>query len=411
MSKKVSSVDPISLLREYISSNKLIKYADDHLYFGSSKLPLNTPTAWNPKDTNKLYNLGDLWLFLDSHLNPDKYPEGKYYEEQRRHGLQIVSNRDKEEIINYFTGKKEDSEAINQELRASIKIPKDGSSKKTHKPNYEADPSAKKKLKTENGEGEVKKSENNDQREEFKQSDTYLKEKENIKLMDLLFRLEKPIDSKNRALRKLNKSFKSVLNYFNAEPRPQSQGDQQAPAAPKKKAGNRLEEVLSMGGGLDQANPIILVLSVPTSGGLSLENAREFLEKGVYRDPITNKKETSVKEKITFSKEIAGKKVSFDLMSDTGYIKAENLWPRVIAVFITGYAHQFQGWPDGDKASILFSKKRAYHMKYHDVPLHDNIKKWNVKLLEVNKNKRYLDATTKNAFWEDLEAFLLQPLK
>jgi len=98
-------------------------------------------------------------------------------------------------------------------------------------------------------------------------------------------------------------------------------------------------------------------------------------------------------------------------MSDTGYIKAENLWPRVIAVFITGYAHQFQGWPDGDKASILFSKKRAYHMKYHDVPLHDNIKKWNVKLLEVNKNKRYLDATTKNAFWEDLEAFLLQPLR
>ena len=42
--------------------------------------------------------------------------------------------------------------------------------------------------------------------------------------MDLLFRLEKPIDSKNRALRKLNKSFKSVLNYFNVDPRPQSQG-------------------------------------------------------------------------------------------------------------------------------------------------------------------------------------------
>jgi len=411
MSKKVSSVDPISLLREYISSNKLIKYADEHLYFGSSKLPLNTPTAWNPKDTNKLYNLGDLWLFLDSHLNPDKYPEGKYYEEQRRHGLQIVSNRDKEEIINYFTGKKEDSEAINQELRASIKIPKDAA-KKTHKPNYDADPSAKKKLKTENGEGEVKKKEeNHDQREETKQSDAYIKEKENIKLMDLLFRLEKPIDSKNRALRKLNKSFKSVLNYFSAEPRPQSQGDQPVAAVPKKKAGNRLEEILTMGGGLEQANPIILVLSVPTSGALSLENAREFLEKGVYRDPIQNRKETSMKDKVTISKEIANRRVNFDIMSDPGYIKTENLWPRVIAVFITGYTHQFQGWPDGDKASILFSKKRAYHMKYNDVPLHDNIKKWNVKLLEVNRTKRYLDATTKNAFWEDLEAFLLQPIK
>lgn len=52
-------------------------------------------------------------------------------------------------------------------------------------------------------------------------------------------------------------------------------------AVPKKKAGNRLEEILTMGGGLEQANPIILVLSVPTSGALSLENAREFLEKGV----------------------------------------------------------------------------------------------------------------------------------
>ena len=57
--------------------------------------------------------------------------------------------------------------------------------------------------------------------------------------------------------------------------------EQPVQAAPKKKAGNKLEEVLAMGTGLDQANPIILVLSVPTSGGLSLENAREFLEKGV----------------------------------------------------------------------------------------------------------------------------------
>jgi len=42
----------------------------------------------------------------------------------------------------------------------------------------------------------------------------------------------------------------------------------------------RLEDILSMGGGLDQSYPIILVLPVPTSGGLSLDNAREFFEKG-----------------------------------------------------------------------------------------------------------------------------------
>jgi hypothetical protein len=34
---------------------------------------------------------------------------------------------------------------------------------------------------------------------------TNYQEKENLRLMDLIFRLEKPIDSKNRALRKANK--------------------------------------------------------------------------------------------------------------------------------------------------------------------------------------------------------------
>ena len=51
--------------------------------------------------------------------------------------------------------------------------------------------------------------------------------------------------------------------------------------APKKESTTRLEEVLNMGGGLGQSNPIILVLGVPTPGALSLENAREFLEQGV----------------------------------------------------------------------------------------------------------------------------------
>ena len=44
----------------------------------------------------------------------------------------------------------------------------------------------------------------------------------------------------------------------------------------------KLDEILNQGGGLDESNPIILVLGAPAPGGLSLENAREFLEKGEY---------------------------------------------------------------------------------------------------------------------------------
>jgi hypothetical protein len=51
--------------------------------------------AWNPKITGKQYTLGDLWLFLDSQLNPANYPENKYYELQTKYSLQIVSKVDR----------------------------------------------------------------------------------------------------------------------------------------------------------------------------------------------------------------------------------------------------------------------------------------------------------------------------
>jgi hypothetical protein len=58
-------------------------------------------------------------------------------------------------------------------------------------------------------------------------------------------------------------------------------GSQQA--APKKNTNiSRLDDILSMGGGLGQSNPIILVLPNATQGSLSMENAKAFLENGVY---------------------------------------------------------------------------------------------------------------------------------
>ena len=103
--KKGISVDPITILREYITEKKVIKLTDTTLNFGSTKLPLNTKTgilmiflnqyqAWNPKVSKKEYSLGDLWLFLDSKLNPAKYPGNKYYEDQGNYGLQMVSKSD-----------------------------------------------------------------------------------------------------------------------------------------------------------------------------------------------------------------------------------------------------------------------------------------------------------------------------
>lgn len=52
---------------------------------------------------------------------------------------------------------------------------------------------------------------------------------------------------------------------------------------------------------------------------------------------------------------------------------------------------------------------RAFYLKYKDMPAHDNISKWNVKVLQINRDKRYLDYEVQAEFWQDLEHFLATP--
>jgi hypothetical protein len=48
MSKKTIIVDPITILREYITEKKAIKLVENTLSFGSTKLPLDTRTGTFP---------------------------------------------------------------------------------------------------------------------------------------------------------------------------------------------------------------------------------------------------------------------------------------------------------------------------------------------------------------------------
>lgn len=40
-----------------------------------------------------------------------------------------------------------------------------------------------------------------------------------------------------------------------------------------------------------------------------------------------------MKDKVTISKEIANRRVNFDIMSDPGYIKTENLWYHLLILW------------------------------------------------------------------------------
>lgn len=84
-------------------------------------------------------------------------------------------------------------------------------------------------------------------------------------------------------------------------------------------------------------------------------------------------------------------------------------WKRVVAVFVQGNDWEFNDWPKSESRITIFLKVKGYHLKYSDSPLNDNIKQWNVKVLEINRNKRHLDGAVQNDFWNDLESFLQLP--
>ena len=65
-SKNTIKLDPLEGLRNYYKIGKSAKLKDKYLIFDKEKLPLNTETAWVSTITGKQYNLGSLWLFLES---------------------------------------------------------------------------------------------------------------------------------------------------------------------------------------------------------------------------------------------------------------------------------------------------------------------------------------------------------
>lgn len=110
--------------------------------------------------------------------------------------------------------------------------------------------------------------------------------------------------------------------------------------------------------------------------------------------------------------------VTFDVLDNISEIKQNNAWycspvrtadhlpynnrNKIVALFVTGISHQFSDFPDGNKPSILFSRSnsnvpyfytnsfyipkkivRGFFTKYKDMPLPENVKKWNVRVLEV----------------------------
>ncbi len=114
------------------------------------------------------------------------------------------------------------------------------------------------------------------------------------------------------------------------------------------------------------------------------------------------------KNHVCFEKKIRNVNLNFELVCNVRNF-TKNDWKRVVAVFVQGNDWEFTDWPKNETVTSILLKVKGFHIKYSDTLLNENIKNWNLKVLEINRNKRHFDGSVQNEFWNQMEQFLMQP--
>jgi parafibromin len=152
------------------------------------------------------------------------------------------------------------------------------------------------------------------------------------------------------------------------------------------------------------------VPSSATPGNICLANSKGFLQDGQYAIATSSKPASGDQSKVLVERRIGDQTVTFEVHeSVTSFTERE--WRRVVAVFVNGQTWQFKDWSEFMNGSLskyveLFLRVRGYYLHFQDIAVPEQITKWNVKTLTLQRNKRHQDRTIYNELWADFEVFL-----
>ena len=393
-------IDPLDFLRKNYQKNKKIVREGDNLVFEDGiKLPLNKQTALSSQSKSggdDHYTLGSLWLFL-------KFKEEKisdYLRETQKQGIEPVVGQNKEKIIDFFIKNIDNVDILDNEIRPKTLITL---GKKKKGGNLEE------MYKDKNNRNEDNKK-NEKYLNYLKQRDDELKD-EKLAIMNYIYTHEKKSLNRNS----LMKPPENCLSFENLLSISKKIFTMEGGLKERQETKSFLEELIERNEGLGTIKLIIVVPSTFTEGNLCEKNAKAFLNDGKYIN-INNmdekEKELCVEDndENVFQYKIQGKDFLFEISSNVRKF-SNNDWKRVVAVFVQGDDWEFKDWPKSESVSTILQKVKGYYLKYKNYPLNNNIKKWNLEILEISRNKRHFDISLQNKFWDSLSEFLSLPRK
>ena len=168
----------------------------------------------------------------------------------------------------------------------------------------------------------------------------------------------------------------------------------------------------------ESKTPIIIVPAALTTL-VTLINSKDLLQDFKFVNPDDKRRQGAVKEnevlvqrkkEIMLNGQMQTVTVPFRIVDQPLKLSA-NEWNRVAACFVQGPAWQFKGWPwllpDGSPTDI-FTKIKAFYVRYDDMKTDPNVSKWDVFVLTINRNRRHMDRASVLKFWEILDKFLVK---
>ncbi|XP_055375162.1 parafibromin [Condylostylus longicornis] len=154
--------------------------------------------------------------------------------------------------------------------------------------------------------------------------------------------------------------------------------------------------------------PIIIIPSATTSL-ITMYNAKDILQELKFVSTEEKKSQGCPRDNEVLLQRRRDNAITvpYRVIDNPQKLSAQD-WTRVVAVFVMGPAWQFKGWPwDGNPVEI-FSKICAFHLRFNEQKLDQNVAKWAVTILNLSQNKRHLDRAVLMTFWEKLDKYMLK---
>ncbi|OWF44257.1 parafibromin-like [Mizuhopecten yessoensis] len=151
----------------------------------------------------------------------------------------------------------------------------------------------------------------------------------------------------------------------------------------------------------------IIIIPAATTSIITMFNAKDILQD--HRFVSTEEKKaqgTKRDNEVLIQRRKAGNLTVPYRIIDNPLKLSPDDWDRVVAVFVQGPAWQFKGWPWDGVPVDIFSRIKAFHLKWAELPVDTNVKKWDVCVVNLNRNKRHLDRANLQQVWEILDKYM-----